>query len=1433
MHKCKLILEDGKIFEGISFGYEENTSGEIVFSTGMVGYSLSLTDPSYYGQILILSFPIIGIYGVPSKNTSSKMLLNNFESGKIHTNGLIVSDYSECYNHYDGKRSLGEWLKEEKVPGLSGIDTRELIQYIREKGSMLAKIIIEKENINEYISYYNPDLYNLVEKVSTKKKYILGNGKIKILVVDCGVKLSILRELLKFDVKLLVVPWDYDFLSDNFDGLLLTNGPGNPERLSSLINRVKSMLKKEIPIFGICLGNQILGLASGCKIYKMKFGNRSFNQPVIDKRNGKCYITSQNHGYAIDNDSLGENWSELFRNGNDHSNEGIIHKYKPFFSVQFHPEGNPGPTDTNFLFNTFICLIKNKRFPVHTIKINKKRNIRKILLLGSGGIKIGQAGEFDYSGSQAIRSLKEENVEIILINPNVASVQTSFNMANKTYFLPINKVIVEKIIKKEKPDSILLQFGGQTALNCGIELEKGGILKKYNVEVLGTSINTIIMTEDRELFNKKLLEINEKVIPTKIVRNEKEGLEYIKEVGYPVLVRTNFSLGGLGSNFASNEKELLEILGKLDNEEVTISKSLEGFAEIEYEIMRDNQNNCITVCNMENLDPCGIHTGDSIVVSPSLTINNKQYFLLRESSIKIAKHLKIIGECNCQFAINPNTGEYYVIEVNARLSRSSALASKAVGYQIAYIAAKLCLGKNLTELKNNITKKTIACFEPSLDYIVVKFPKWNNTKFLKASRNITTCMKSIGETMSIGRTFEEAFMKSLRSVYEFKTLFNNNFKKISDLELLEKIKIAHDERMFCIFEYIFRNIYLDINKLYKLCKINLWFLKKLRKLVSLEMSLWVTNELENMLLIYKKNGFSDEQIYLSLLKNKNYTFKNIKEIRNLRNKLKINPVVKQIDTLAAEYKAYSNYLYITYNGLSNDIKANKDSIIILGSGSFRIGSSLEFDWCSTEALRCLKKLNKSSIIINNNPETCSTDYEESDKLYFEELTLERILDIYKIEKSYGVIICFSGQVGNNLALELSKSNINILGTSSASVENCENRKLFSDLLDNMGIEQPKWKEIKNKKEIYEFINKNNFPVIIRPSYVLSGDSMIKATSIKEIDNYLEKIDYNDKTNTIVISAFIENCKEIEFDAVSNNGKIINYAISEHIEHAGTHSGDATIILPAQKLYIETIRKIRTISKKLSEYLNISGPFNIQFLCSDNNVQVIELNCRASRTFPFISKVFNVNFIELAIKSILNLIVKRKPIDIYEMNYLAIKVPMFSFKRLPKSDVYTNNPIMMSTGEICSFGKNKYITYLAGLLSSGVNLPKKKSVLISIQKDEEFIKILPYIKKLYLAGFTIYTTKLLTKIQKLSCLLYYNKEPNVYNYIKKKLIGFVINIPNCKILINEEFKLRRLCTDENIPLFMNCQIIKFFISSIINFNINDIKITNWEEYLNEI
>ena len=946
----------------------------------------------------------------------------------------------------------------------------------------------------------------------------------------------------------------------------------------------------------------------------------------------------------------------------------------------------------------------------------EQNNIKKVLILGSGALKIGEAGEFDYSGSQALKALKEEKITTVLINPNIATVQTSDEFADKIYFLPVTPYFVEKVIEKERPDGILLSFGGQTALNCGVQLFQNKVLEKYNVKVLGTPVEAIMNTEDRELFIQQLDEIDVKTIKSEAVDNIDDAIRAAREVGYPVIVRAAYALGGLGSGFCDNEEELTSLVEKAlsFSPQVLVEKSLKGWKEIEYEVVRDRYDNCITVCNMENFDPLGIHTGESIVVAPSQTLNNADYHKLRALAIKIIRHIGIVGECNVQYAYDPSSMDYRVIEVNARLSRSSALASKATGYPLAFVAAKLGLGYGLFDLKNSVTKVTSAFFEPALDYIVCKIPRWDLGKFHGVKREIGSSMKSVGEVMAIGRTFEEVIQKGLRMIGQGKHGFiENSPMRIANIE--NALKEPTDSRIFVI-ESAFRKGY-DVDKIHELTKIDKWFLYKLRNLYQTATKLESLNNIkdipQDLLKLAKQQGFSDFQIAKAVLKQNlgNGHEANLK-VRALRNEYGIKPVVKQIDTLAAEYPAQTNYLYMTYNGTTHDIAYENDgkSVVVVGSGAYRIGSSVEFDWCSVNALLTVKREGWRSVMINYNPETVSTDYDMCDRLYFDELTFERVMDIIDLETPHGTILSTGGQIPNNLAMKLDAQKVKILGTQAIDIDHAEDRHKFSAMLDELGIDQPAWRELTSMDDIHSFIEDVGYPVLVRPSYVLSGAAMNVCSNDEELERFLQLAANVSKEHPVVVSAFIQNAKEIEWDSVAQDGEIKLYAISEHIEFAGVHSGDATIQFPPQKLYVETIRRIKKISSKIAKALHISGPFNIQYLAKNNEIKVIECNLRASRSFPFVSKVSKINFIDLATKVMLGIPVEKPNSNVFDLDYVGIKASQFSFSRLQGADPVLGVD-MSSTGEVGCLGESTSEALMTSMLSVGHRIPKK-GVLLS-------------------------------------------------------------------------------------------------------------------------
>jgi carbamoyl-phosphate synthase large subunit len=1058
---------------------------------------------------------------------------------------------------------------------------------------------------------------------------------------------------------------------------------------------------------------------------------------------------------------------------------------------------------------------------------------KKVLILGSGALQIGQAGEFDYSGSQAIKALKEEGIKVIVINPNIATVQTSKGFADEVYFLPVNPHFVEEVIKKESPDGILLSFGGQTALNCGVELENSGVLKKYGVKVLGTPVRSIELTEDRDLFNKELYKIGVNVPKSIAVTNTIDALSAAKKIGYPVMVRVAYALGGKGSGVIKTEDELKERADKAFKTapQMLVEECLSGWKEIEYEVVIDKYKNCITVCNMENFDPLGIHTGESIVVAPSQTLNNQEYHLLREVSIRIIKHLGIIGECNVQFALDPYSDEYRVIEVNARLSRSSALASKATGYPLAFVAAKLSLGYSLLELPNSITKVTKACFEPALDYVVVKIPRWDLQKFRNVSTKIGSEMKSVGEVMAIGKTFEEAMQKAIRMLHI--GMFGLVGNKISFVKIAEELKYPTDKRVFAVIESIEKNV--SIDQIHNDTKIDRWFLYKLKEVVQTKKALekLSLNELgEELLLKAKKQGFSDKQI--SMLTGAEFEA----HAREKRKNLGIMPFVKQIDTLAAEYPAKTNYLYITYNASSHDIEfSKKKSALVLGSGAYRIGSSVEFDYCCVNAAKTAKKSGYESIMINYNPETVSTDYDECDKLYFDELSFETVADICDLENPQGIIVSMGGQIPNNLALKLHKAGYNIFGTSPEDIDKAEDRHKFSSLCDELNIPQPEWKELTTMDNAKRFAQKVGFPVLIRPSYVLSGQAMAVAFNEMELEQYLGNATSLSKEFPVVISKFILNAREIEIDAVASNGKIIDFAVSEHIENAGVHSGDATMVLPPQRTYLETVRKIKEISKKLSAALNISGPFNVQFIAKDNEVMVIECNLRASRSMPFVSKVTGLNFVEQATKCLLGKSVSKGEKSFLELDHVGVKAPQFSFGRLKGADPVLGVE-MASTGEVGCIGSNFEDAFLKALLSTGYEIPKKK-ILVSLTGEVNREKFLSELIDISKAGYELFatesTSEFLTEKNISNTMVYKLHEkgkPNVHELFEKSLVDLAIIVadPFKQIATDPKYDVRRAAIDYNIPLITNLQIASSFAKAILKKKISDIEITSWREYL---
>lgn len=1182
--------------------------------------------------------------------------------------------------------------------------------------------------------------------------------------------------------------------------------------------------------------------------------------------NKECYITPQNHGYAVYDRTLPKGWKTLFKNANDGTNEGIYHISKPIFSAQFHPEAMGGPTDTAFLFDVFLDAIKNNRSTVHFPKRNIQAHIpkyRKVLMLGSGGLSIGQAGEFDYSGSQAIKALKEGGIKVVLINPNIASVQTnsgsdsSNGNADSVYFLPVNAETVEEIIKKERPDGILISMGGQTALNCGVELHHKGIFKKYGVKVMGTPVETVIATEDREIFNSKLKEIGEKIAQSKTAENVEEAKRVAKEIGYPVMIRSAYSLGGLGSGICQNE-QILEEKSKIAlalSPQILVEKSLLGWKELEYEVVRDAYDNCITVCNMENFDPLGIHTGESIVVAPSQTLSNREYHMLRETAIKVVRHLGVVGECNIQYALDPHSLDYCIIEVNARLSRSSALASKATGYPLAFVAAKIAMGTALPDIKNSVTGTTQAMFEPSLDYVVTKIPRWDLGKFKGVSKQIGTAMKSVGEVMAIGRTWEESIQKALRMVDpSVKGFEGNKNKRLTKEEIIQELLKPTDKRIFAIAQALQEKI-LTLQEISNYSNIDPWFLRRLERIVDFQDEIFAKSSIsldeltKEQVLEAKQLGYSDLQIanLLNAANAQNGATSKVvykeDDVRQFRiGKYEITPWVKQIDTLAAEYPAQTNYLYTTYHGAEDDIPGQNQSIVVLGSGTYRIGSSVEFDWCGVSTIRTLRRLGYRAAMINYNPETVSTDYDECDELYFEELSKERILDIYEKEHAKGIVVSMGGQIPNNLALPLShQSHVKIIGTDPKQIDRAENREIFSSIIDQLGLQQAEWKELKDLSSALSFADKVGYPVLVRPSYVLSGAAMKVAYDSATLTEYLKDATSVSPDHPVVISKFIQGGKEIEMDGVAKNGNVEGVAIHEHVEEAGVHSGDATLVLPPQNISEYMKLRIEKAGQQIVKELQITGPFNIQFIIKDSNLYVIECNLRASRSFPFISKVYGTDFIEAATKLMLDL-----PIDDSNLptigtrnrpnGYVAVKSPMFSFTRLGGADPVLGVE-MASTGEVACFGNNVYEAFLKSLQASNFKLPKKKILLtMNSSFHEENIDLIYLLAKL---GYDIYCTGDTYQFlnEKLVPCHYVDSsittttaagatDKTLKKLITDKEVDLVINLQSydhvhqsngndgtAKQNENVDYFVRRSAVDFGIPLITNEQLFQLFVKSL--------------------
>ena len=1470
MKRVRLVLDDGTVFFGKSFGYDKPVAGEVVFNTAMTGYPESLTDPSYAGQLMALTFPLVGNYGVPECRMEQNGLSAFMESDRIYAKAIIVSDYSEEFSHWNGKETLAQWLKREEVPGITGVDTRQLTKVLREHGVMMGKILFDDqpneipqaayEGVNfvaevsckEVIRYRPEDYAEPANRLPEDQPAVVRAEGKKVVLVDCGVKHNIIRCLLNRGIEVIRVPWDYDFNQlgeEGFDGLFLANGPGDPDTCEAAVAHIRTFMQQEAqkaqvrPIMGICMGNQLLSKAAGATIYKLKYGHRSHNQPVRMVGTNRCFITTQNHGYAVDSQTLPAEWEPLFVNMNDGSNEGVRHSRYPWFSAQFHPEACAGPVDTEFLFDEFAKALNGQPACVLPAAESTERPaIKKVLLLGSGALKIGEAGEFDYSGSQALKAMREEGIETILINPNIATVQTSEGVADKIYYLPVTPYFVERIIQKERPQGILLAFGGQTALNCGVELYKNGVLDYYHVQVLGTPVQAIIDTEDRELFVEKLDEIGVKTIKSQACETLEEAREAARTLGYPVILRAAYALGGLGSGFCDNEEQLDRLAEKAFSfsPQVLVEKSLKGWKEIEYEVVRDRFDNCITVCNMENFDPLGIHTGESIVIAPSQTLTNAEYHKLRALAIKIIRHIGIVGECNVQYAFDPESEDYRVIEVNARLSRSSALASKATGYPLAFVAAKLGLGYGLFDLKNSVTRTTSAFFEPALDYVVSKIPRWDLGKFRGVDRELGSSMKSVGEVMAIGRTFEESIQKGLRMIGQGMHGFVGN-KELTIEDLDASLKAPTDKRIFLI-EKAFLAGY-SVEQIHELTKIDKWFLQKLKNIDSINKELAAShiNRLDKELLRKAKvYGFTDFQIARALGMEKEIDIEDAMLIvRRHRRQAQIVPHVKQIDTLAAEYPAQTNYLYLTYSAVADDVHYENDrrSVVVLGSGAYRIGSSVEFDWCGVQALNTIRKEGFRSVMINYNPETVSTDYDMCDRLYFDELTFERVMDIIDLENPQGVIVSTGGQIPNNLATKLDEQRVPILGTQARYIDNAEDRDKFSAMLDRIGVDQPEWSALTSMEDVNEFVQRVGFPVLVRPSYVLSGAAMNVCSNQDELERFLQMAANVSKKHPVVVSKFMLNTKEVEMDAVARNGEIIAYAISEHIEYAGVHSGDATIQFPAQKLYVETVRRIKKISAQIAKELNISGPFNIQYLARDNEIKVIECNLRASRSFPFVSKVLKINLIELATRVMLGLPVEKPNKSFFDFDYVGIKASQFSFNRLQKADPVLGVD-MSSTGEVGCLGDDVNSALLTAMLSVGHRIPQK-SVLLSTGDAKEKAAMLDAARRLMDHGYELYatggTSQYLEDNGIPNTRVYWPSEPDqkpqALDLLHEHKIDMVVNIPKNLTVgeLSNGYKIRRAAVDLNVPLITNSRLAAAFIRAFTTVKLDDLAIRSWEEY----
>lgn len=1494
-----LQLASGHVFPGYSIGAPSSIAGEAVFQTGMVGYPEALTDPSYAGQLLVLTYPIIGNYGSPDPTQLDEAQIPRFvESSRIHPSALIVANYTRSPSHWNSIRPLHHWLRDQGVPAIAGVDTRHLTKLIRRTGTLLARLVVDPHPNRSPPPFVDPNLQNLVADVSSSQiRHIDGAASgtaPHILVVDCGIKNNQLRELRRRAERLIVVPWNTPLepieTENQCDAIFISNGPGDPAMAQVTVDQLRNAMSRRPhrPIFGICLGHQLLARAAGFQTYKLKYGNRGHNQPCIDLTTGRCHITSQNHGFAVDAspEACPPDWFETFVNANDATNEGIAHTSLPFFSVQFHPEACAGPHDTAYLFDIFASAAianYNNAPPVSVFNVVSARKrslqrlervpsptsfvdppVRKVIVLGSGGLSIGQAGEFDYSGSQAIKALKSRSVRTVLINPNIATVQTSPGLADKVYYLPVTPENVLKVAENERPDAILMTFGGQTGLNCGVQLHQDGHLDRLGIRVLGTPVEAILDTEDRERFNARLAEIGEPYADSRACETIEECRTAANNVGYPVIIRAAFALGGLGSGFADNEVELLTLGSRAfsASSQVLVERSMKGWKEVEYEVVRDANDNCITVCNMENFDPLGVHTGDSIVVAPSQTLTDTEYHMLRNAAIRIVRHLGIVGECNIQYALHPTSLRYCVIEVNARLSRSSALASKATGYPLAFVAAQLALGIPLPEIRNSITKETCACFEPSLDYVVVKIPRWDLKKFTRVSRSLGSSMKSVGEVMSIGRTFEEALQKAVRMTHDnYISGFESGIVDYSE----DVLRNPTDERLLAIADGLAKGI--NVDTIHNLTSIDKWFLYKLANISRCENLLRGKHDvLDGELIRAKEMGFSDRQISKLI----SDTELNVRKQRLSRD---IRPCVKQIDTVAAEFPAKTNYLYVTYacasamasgcnllKSFENDVEGsipgfssgsprnakqvhlsdqvkidddvlfNEHGIIVLGCGAYRIGSSVEFDCCAVSATRTLRSQGTRSVMINYNPETVSTDYDECDRLYFEELSFERVLDIYNLERSSGIVVSMGGQIANNIAMMLHRQSVRILGTTPEMIDSAENRYKFSRMCDKIGVDQPRWKELSSIADAKAFCANVGYPVLVRPSYVLSGAAMNVAHKAEDLEAYLSEAATVSLDCPVVISKFILEAKEIEVDAVANKGDLVMHVVSEHVENAGVHSGDATLVLPPQDLFKSTVQKIEEATDKVAHALNVTGPMNIQFIAKENEIKVIECNLRASRSFPFVSKTIGLDLAKLAMKVMLGRPVTPYPVDVSKLSFVGVKVAQFSFTRLLGADPILGVE-MASTGEVACYGATREEAYMKGLIATS-RAPPVRSVCVSIGSYKEKLEFLSSAKRLKAIGIKLIATPGTADFFQehgvdTEVALWPTENEfttaEVKNSVEKMLhdgrIDFYINIPsNNKYRRLKSFKSRGYCArraavDFNVPILTNIKCAKLFVRAL--------------------